>query len=104
MGKSYFSYCPLVWMFYSNKPNNKINLIHHARLTLKDKTRDVSELLVKNKDISFHKKLLQNLIIEIYKMMNHFIPAALNSLFDFCKNAYVTRNFKKFQTHERHTV
>ena len=30
--KSQFSYCPLVWMFYSRQTNNMINKIHERAL------------------------------------------------------------------------
>ena len=60
MIKSQFSYCPLIWMFYSRKSNDVINKFHERSLTLitSDKNSSLETLLQNDKDITAHQKNL----------------------------------------------
>ena len=53
MVKSQFSYCPLVWMFYSRNVNNLINKIQERslKLVMNGKTRTFEHLLQANNEI-----------------------------------------------------
>ena len=66
---SYFNYCPLISMLCSRKSNSRINRIHERamRIAHDDYESTFEQLLIKNKTITFHKKNLQYLAIEIYK-------------------------------------
>ena len=68
---SYFSYCPLIWMFHSRAMEHRINRIHertlHERLIYPNQQLIFKELLEKNKTFSIHQRNLQILATEIYK-------------------------------------
>ena len=53
---SQICYCPLVWMFYIHKINNKINSLHKRRLKViyNDKTSSFEELFEKDRSVSIH--------------------------------------------------
>ena len=76
MVMSNFSYCPLIWLFCSKVANNEINRTHkHALRTLyRDYESTFEELLDRGDTKTTHKKNLQNLMVEIYKSMNHLNP------------------------------
>ena len=58
---SQFSYCLLIWMFQTRRPNNKINSIHERALRIKyqDNTSVFQELLNKDNSVSIHHRNLQ---------------------------------------------
>ena len=58
---SQFSFCPLTWMFHSRCLNNKINSIHERalRITYKDNTSTIQELLKEDNFLSIHHRNLQ---------------------------------------------
>ena len=58
MIKSQFSYCPLIWMFYSRQSDNLTNKAHERSLSLitNDENRTFETLLQSNKDITVHQK------------------------------------------------
>ena len=60
MINSQFSYCPLIWMFYSRQSNNVINKFHERSLTLitNDENSSFETLLQKDRDITAHQKNL----------------------------------------------
>ena len=66
---SQFSYCSLIWMFYSRNVNNKINRIHERTLRLVDQNNlNFSELLDLDNSVTVHQRNLQVLVTEIYKV------------------------------------
>ena len=69
MIKSQFSYCSLIWMFYSRKSNNLINKIHERSLRIiSDDKESVFHTLRENQNQkTMHQRNLQTLMIEIYK-------------------------------------
>ena len=70
---SQFNYCPLVWMCHSSGPHTKINNIHKRalRIVYQDKKSTLQEdLLEKDHSVPIHKKNLQYLATEIYKVKN----------------------------------
>ena len=60
MINSQFSYCPLIWMFYSRQSNNVINKFHERSLTLitNDVNSSFETLPQKDRDITAHQKNL----------------------------------------------
>ena len=70
---SNFSYCPLIWLFCSKVANNEINRTHKRalRTLYRDYESTLEELLDRGNAKTTHKKNLQNLMMEIYKSMNH---------------------------------
>ena len=53
-----FNYYPLTWMFQNRTLNNKINKLHERalRLTYEDENSTFSELLEKDKSVTFHER------------------------------------------------
>ena len=76
---SNFSYCPLIWSFCSKVANNEINRTHKCalRALYRDYESTFEELLDRGVTKTTHKKNLQNLMVEIYKSMNHLNPTCL---------------------------
>ena len=68
--ESQFSYCPLVWMFYSRKFNRKINHIHERslRLVYNDYITSFEDLLLKDKSVTIHHKNIQHVAVEMFKV------------------------------------
>ena len=90
-----FSYFPLVWMSYSMTINNIINKIHEKTLKLvyKDETNvSLDDLLKKDKSISIHKRNLQILATEIYKVRNDLGPEIMKGIFHFLQKPCNLRN------------
>ena len=86
---SQFNYCPLVWMCHSSGPNNKINNIHKRalRIVYQDKKSTLQEdLLEKDNSVPIHKKNLQYLATEIYKVKNWLSPEEMKEVFMFQEN------------------
>ena len=52
--KSYFNYCPLIWMCCNWSLNNEIDQLHELSIVYSDKTSDFSELLEKDGSVSIH--------------------------------------------------
>ena len=70
--ESQFGYCSLVLMFYSRGINNKINQLHERalRIIYKDNTSTFEELLEKDNSFSVHRRNIQSLAIELFKIMS----------------------------------
>ena len=69
--------------------NNKINRIHERTLQIiyRDYKSSFEELPLKDKSINIHKKNLQHLAIEIYKVKMGISPKIMNEIFRFSKNS-----------------
>ena len=100
---SQFGYCPIVWMFHSRKMNNRINKIHERslRIVFNDNTSSFRDLLVKDNSVTIHERNIQNLAIELYKIVNGFSPDIMSIVFPvkenikYCsKNKFLTRNVR----------
>ena len=100
---SQFGYCPIVWMFHSRKMNNRINKIHERslRIVFNDNASSFRELLIKDNSVTIHERNIQNLAIELYKIVNGFSPDIMSIVFPvkenikYCsKNKFLTRNVR----------
>ena len=81
--ESQFGYCPLVWMFCSRTMNARINRIHirALRIVYNDFMSTFDELLTKDKSFTIHRRNIQTLAIEIYKVINNISPEIKKCLF-----------------------
>ena len=104
--ESQFSYCPLVWMFYSRTLNNRINRLHERglRIVYKDHNMSFEELLRKDNSFSIHHRNLQKLATEMYKTYNDLSPSLMKSIFPIRELQYNLRNSNPFQQENVHTV
>ena len=80
---SQFGYCPLVWMFHSRKLNNRINNIHERalRLVFQDNYSSFDFLLKKDNSFTIHKRNIQTLAIELYKVAYRISPQIMRLVF-----------------------
>ena len=69
---SQLGYCPLVWIFHNRRYNNKMNCLHERmlRIVYKDYKPSFAELLSEDKSLTVHRRNVQNLAIEMYKVKN----------------------------------
>ena len=82
--ESLFKYCPLTWMFHGCKTNYKINRLKERALrllTYKDYISSFEELLSKDGTFSIHKENIQNLAIEMFKVLNDLSTPDFSELF-----------------------
>ena len=90
---SYFSYCPLVWMFHSRSLNNKINRVHERALRLVYQNNlSFSGLLDLDNSATMHQKNLQVLVTEIYKVKNGIAPYIMKDIFELQNPSYNLRS------------
>ena len=91
---SYFSYCPLLWMFCKKKDMTLINKLHKRALrTVYDNfSLDLNELLQMDKSCSIHTKHLRALMAEIYKTLNKTNPKLMWDIFLIKNVSYNLRN------------
>ena len=84
-------------MFHSRGLNNKIDRIHEIalRITYKDKSSTFQELLEKYNSVSIPHRNVQQVAIEIYKLLHGFSPPILNDIFVLVSRAY---NFRRNDT------
>ena len=75
-------------MIHNRKLNNKTNEIHDRalRIVYSDHKISFSELLKIDKSVTIHKKDLQYLLIEIYKIKKGISPTIMNKIFQFFEN------------------
>ena len=83
--ESQFSYCPLIWMFYSRKLNNRINRIHERalRVAFRDNTSSFEILLKQDNSFTTHERNLRRLVTEMFKTKNNLSPAFMKNLSRF---------------------
>jgi len=91
---SYFSYCPLLWMFCYKKEMSLINRVHKRalRTIYNNFTLELDELLVMNNSCSIHTKHLRTLMTEIYKSLRKENPELLWNIFESKCTQYNLRN------------
>ena len=82
---SRFSYCPLIWMCRSRKINNQINKLHERvlRLVYNDKNSSFLEFLERDKSVTIHKRNIQVLLTEIFKVKSRVAPEIMTEIFKF---------------------
>ena len=71
--ESHFNYCPLIWMCHSRELNKKIDKLHERALRTVYKNDDLTfqELLERDGSFTIHKRNLQKLGTEIYKVKHN---------------------------------
>ena len=94
-----FSYCPLVWMCHSRTNNNKINKLHGRclRIVYNDKQSSFNQLREKDGSVSIHKRNIQILATEMYKLISNLSPPILNAVFKLNSDSlYNLRQISQF--------
>ena len=96
---SHFSYSPVVWMFHSKKPSNRINKIHKRalRLVYKDHISSFNDLLAEDNSFKIHQRNLQKLAKEVKKGI---APAIINNNFEI-KSLLFEKRHGIFQIEKR---
>ena len=99
-----FGYCPLIWMFHSRRLNNKINSIHERalRITYQDHISTFQELLNKDNSFSIHRRNLQALATEMFKIHRGSSPDILREIFvpkKSLSNLHRNNTFERRQVH-----
>ena len=104
--ESQFGYCPLIWMYHSRTPNNKINKLHKRalRLVYENNTSSFEELLPMVNSYTVHHRNVQKLAIEMYKVQNDLSPSFMRYIFSASANHYNLRNESAFKTNNIRTV
>ena len=87
-------------MFHSRKLNQRIDRIHERalRIVYKDNVSSFGELLIKDESFSIHKRNIQTLAIELYKVVYGLSPKIMNQVLSLNDDAkYPGENdFKTF--------
>ena len=79
---SQFSYCPLLWVCHSRPVNTKTSKIHERALRIVcDDDVSTFEDLVKSESILIHHRNLQNIAIEVYKVLHYLSSVLMSDLF-----------------------
>ena len=87
--ESRFKYCPLTWMLYSRKTNNRINKLHGRSLRLVYNDYELFEdFLTKDGSFTVHHYNIQTLPIELDKVYNNVSQTILGELFTRNNNSY----------------
>ena len=92
---SQFGYCPLVWMGHSRHLNNRINKIQERalRIVYQDSLSTFQELLKKDGSVTIHERNIQNLAIEMYKVINGISPKIMDDIFQLKENSRYCSKF-----------
>ena len=87
---SHFSYCPLIWMFCSKKYTKKINAVHERSLQIIRNNYEslYSLLLEEARQIKFHQRCINSLMIEVCKYLDGHSPDIMNDIFKSRENTY----------------
>ena len=102
-----FRNCPLIWMTYSRGLNNKINHIDERalRIIYKDFSTSFEELLAKDKSVTIHNRILQQLAIKIFKVKMGISPIVMKEIFNFSdSNNYNLRSSTHLSRPIAHTT
>ena len=87
---SHFSYCPLIWMFCSKKYTKKINAVHERSLQIiRHNYESLYPLLLEEaRQIKFHQRCINSLMIEVCKYLDGHSPDIMNDIFKSRENTY----------------
>ena len=101
-----FSYCPLTWIFHSRKLNLRINKLHARCLQIvcNNNTSTYKELLETDNSISVHFGNVQSLAIELYKVVNGFLPDLMKDVFPLSENLCCNTRNRTFHSRNIRTV
>ena len=93
-------------MTHSRNLNNRINDIHERalRLVYKDYTGSFDELVLKDNSFKIHRRNLQKLAIEIFKVKLGIAPEIIKNFFPIIENPYDLGNETKFKSRNVYTV
>ena len=80
---SQFNYCPIIWHFCHKKKLFMIEKIQERalRFVFDDHVSTYSQLLCKMNKDTMHTHRLKNIVVFVYKCVNHLGPSYLNDLF-----------------------
>ena len=79
---SNFNYCPLIWMNFVKRNNDKIEKIQRRALSVyHNYNSDIYELLSIDKGVTFHIKFIFKLVEEIFKTVHKQNPSFLHEIF-----------------------
>ena len=95
---SQFTYCSLIFIFHSRHLNKKINSVHERALrnTYPDNTSRFQDLLNKDNSVSIHRRKLQVLATEMFKIHRSLSPKILRETFVSKTSSYnLPRNEKR---------
>ena len=97
--KSQFSYCPIVWKFYSRRSNSLVNNVHERALRIvhDDHNSSYSELVKTKNERTIHQQNINALIKEIYKFENDLSPPLFDDMLQVRKINYHLRHFQKIE-------
>ena len=81
--ESQFKYCPIVWIFYSRRTNNKINRLRESALKIvyDDDILTFAQLLAMEKPFCIYHQNIETLLIEIYKALHDISGNSWKELF-----------------------
>ena len=103
---SQFGYCPLSWMFYSKRLNNKINFIHERalRITYVDNVSSFQELLENDNSVLIYHKNIQVLATEMFKISKNLSPDIVREIFQERSVPYNLRSDNNFASRHVNSV
>jgi hypothetical protein len=81
---SHFGYCPLIWMFCGKTANAKVEKVHKRALCAVYNNFNLSykEALERGKHFSIHRRNLNTLLCEVYKVIHGLVPPLLQNIFE----------------------
>ena len=93
-------------MFHSRTLNTRINKLHERalRIVYKGHYSSFENLLKIDKSFTIHRRNLQKLATEMYKVKNGIAPLIMNQVFEVTDYHYNLRNDKTWVTHNVRTV
>ena len=91
---SHFCYCPLVWMFHSQRLNNCINRIHERalRIVYQDYNSSFKERLRKGSSLTIHQRSLKLLVTKMFKVSIGCAPDIMKEIFEIVNQNYKFRH------------
>ena len=95
---SQFIYCPHEWMCHNRILNNKINYLNKRCLNIvhNDRKSTYEHLLIRDKSVSVHIKILQILATQIFKVHRDLSSADFKELFNRRTLNYELRHPSQF--------
>ena len=95
---SHVSYCALIWMFCSKKSTKKINANHERslRIILNDYDSPYSLSLEEARQITFHQRCINSLMIEVYTLLCLIVEVGRGSNYKFWKKHSSSLSMRKW--------